>query len=44
VLSLAVGSKPIPLADVLAALTAFDDTVENHLIVQSLRLPARSWR
>jgi iron complex transport system permease protein len=38
-LSLAVGSKPIPLGDVLAAFTAFDDTVENHLIVQSLRVP-----
>lgn len=39
VLSLAVGSKPVPLEDVLATFTAFDATSENHLIVQSLRLP-----
>ncbi len=37
--SLAVGSKPIPVGDVLQAFRAFDDTVENHLIVTSLRLP-----
>ncbi|WP_380164908.1 FecCD family ABC transporter permease [Jannaschia sp. R86511] len=37
--SLAVGSKPIALGDVLASFTAFDDTLEDHLIVQSLRLP-----
>lgn len=37
--SLAVGSKPIPLGDVLASFTSFDGTVENHLIVQSLRVP-----
>jgi iron complex transport system permease protein len=39
VLSLAVGSKPIPVGDVAATFTAFDGTSENHLIVQSLRLP-----
>jgi iron complex transport system permease protein len=38
-LSLAVGSKPIPLPDVWEALTAFDPAVEDHLIVRSLRGP-----
>ena len=37
--SLAVGAKPIPLPEVWAALTAFDPAQEDHLIVQSLRLP-----
>lgn len=37
--SLAVGSKPVPPSEVLAGLTAFDETVESHLIVRSLRLP-----
>lgn len=37
--SLAVGSKPIPPAEVLGAFTSFDATVEDHLIVRSLRLP-----
>jgi len=39
VASLAVGSKAIPVTDVLQAFRAFDETVENHLIVTSLRLP-----
>lgn len=38
-LSLAVGSRSILPADVLAALTAFDDQAEDHLVVRSLRLP-----
>ena len=38
-LSLTVGAKPIPAAEVWAALTAFDPALENHLIVQSLRWP-----
>ncbi|MGJ7441812.1 FecCD family ABC transporter permease [Aquipuribacter sp. MA13-6] len=39
VASLAVGAKPIPAADVVEAFRAFDGTVEDHLIVTSLRLP-----
>lgn len=39
VASLTVGSKPIPVADVAEAFRDFDGTVENHLIVTSLRLP-----
>lgn len=39
VLSLVVGAKPIPVADVVEAFRAFDASVENHLIVTSLRLP-----
>lgn len=39
VTSLAVGSKAVPVADVVEAFRDFDATVENHLIVTSLRLP-----
>jgi len=38
-LSVAVGSKPIALGTVLDALLAYDDRVEDHLIVRDLRLP-----
>ena len=37
-LSLAVGAKPIPLADVLRAFTGFDGS-NDHLVVRELRLP-----
>jgi iron complex transport system permease protein len=38
-LSLAVGSKPVALSDVIAAFTSFDDTDPSHLIVREIRLP-----
>jgi iron complex transport system permease protein len=38
-LSLAVGARAVPLADVWAALTAFDPEVTAHRIVIELRLP-----
>ncbi|MFC5381596.1 FecCD family ABC transporter permease [Aquipuribacter nitratireducens] len=38
-LSLAVGSKPIPLDTVLQSLTTYDPAQEDHVIVQSLRVP-----
>jgi ABC-type Fe3+-siderophore transport system permease subunit len=37
--SLAYGAKPIPTGTVLDALTAYDPSVDDHLIVQGLRLP-----
>ncbi len=37
--SLAVGSKSIPLRTVIDAFTAFDPSVTDHLIVRDLRLP-----
>lgn len=37
--SFAVGSRPIPLADTWAALTAFDPAQDAHLLVRELRLP-----
>ena len=37
--SLAVGAKPIPVGDVIAAFTAYDGLDTNHLIVRELRLP-----
>ncbi|MPY95264.1 MAG: iron chelate uptake ABC transporter family permease subunit [Acidimicrobiia bacterium] len=37
--SMAFGSKPMPLATVLDALTHYDPTVNDHLIVHSLRVP-----
>ncbi len=39
VLSIAVGSRPLPLATVRDALTAFDPTSGDHLIVRELRVP-----
>ncbi|WP_336922210.1 FecCD family ABC transporter permease [Aquipuribacter sp. SD81] len=38
-LSLAVGSRPVALPDVVAALTAFDPGQEDHVVVVSLRVP-----
>lgn len=38
-LSLAVGARPIAPGVVLEALTAFDPTVQDHLVVHDLRLP-----
>ncbi len=37
--SLAVGSKPMPLSAVWDAIFHFDGTIDNHLIVRDLRLP-----
>lgn len=37
--SLAVGSKPIPLGTVIDSFTAYDPTLDDHLIVRSLRVP-----
>ena len=37
--SLAVGAKPIPAGTVLDALVGYDPSLEDHLIVHSLRLP-----
>lgn len=37
--SLALGSRPIPLAETWAALTNFDPTRNTHLLVRELRLP-----
>jgi ABC-type enterobactin transport system permease subunit len=37
--SLAYGAKPIPTGTVLDALTAYDPSVDDHLIVHGLRLP-----
>ena len=37
--SLAVGAKPIPAGTVLDALVGYDASLEDHLIVHSLRLP-----
>ena len=39
VLSLGIGSRAIPPAEVLAALTGFDPTNDLHLVVRELRLP-----
>ncbi len=39
VTSLAVGSRPVAPADVLAALTAYDPSLEAHVVVAELRLP-----
>lgn len=38
-LSIAVGAKSIPLSTVLDALTDYDPTDNDHLIVRSLRIP-----
>ena len=38
-LSIGVGSKPIPLGTVMDALFNYDATVTDHLIVRSLRVP-----
>lgn len=38
-LSISVGSKPIPLGTVLEALFSYDTTENNHLIVWELRMP-----
>ncbi|MFT3855232.1 MAG: iron ABC transporter permease [Ilumatobacteraceae bacterium] len=38
-LSIAVGSKPIPLRTVIDALLHYDDTVNDHLIIRTLRIP-----
>jgi iron complex transport system permease protein len=37
--SLALGSKPIPLATVADALTHYDRELEDHLIVHTVRIP-----
>ena len=37
--SIAVGSKPIPVGTVFDALTNYDATLDDHLIVRTLRLP-----
>jgi iron complex transport system permease protein len=39
VLGVAVGARPIPLGTVLDALTAYDPASDEHLIVQTLRIP-----
>lgn len=39
VLSITVGARPIALADIWNALTAFDATQTNHKIILDLRLP-----
>ena len=39
VLSIAVGSKPIPIGTVFDAFLHYDPTLDDHLIVRSLRLP-----
>lgn len=39
VLSVAVGSRPVPLDTVRDALAAFDATLGDHLIVRELRIP-----
>jgi len=38
-LSIGVGSKPIPLGTVLEALFSYDTTLNDHLIVWELRMP-----
>lgn len=38
-LSLALGARSVPLADVLGALTRFDPTNEGQVVVHDLRLP-----
>lgn len=38
-LSLAMGSKPLPVRDALDALFNYDATLQNHLIVRELRVP-----
>lgn len=37
--SLAVGAKSIPVGSVIEAVTAYDPTSTNHLVVRELRLP-----
>lgn len=37
--SLALGARPVPFGDVLAALTRFDPAVEGQVVVHDLRLP-----
>jgi iron complex transport system permease protein len=37
--SLAVGSRPVPLSTVLDALIAFDPSIDEQLLVRELRLP-----
>jgi iron complex transport system permease protein len=39
VLGVAVGARPIPVSMVLDALTAYDPASDEHLIVQTLRIP-----
>ncbi|MGF1648095.1 MAG: Fe(3+)-siderophore ABC transporter permease, partial [Kineosporiaceae bacterium] len=38
-LGVAVGARPIPVGTVLDALTAYDPASDEHLIVQTLRIP-----
>ena len=38
-LHIAVGAKPLPLHTVVAALTGFDKTIFDHVIIFNLRLP-----
>ncbi|MCQ0091958.1 iron ABC transporter permease [Roseovarius sp. M141] len=37
--SLAIGSRPVPLAEVIRAFTAYDGFNDLHLVVRELRLP-----
>ncbi len=37
--SIAFGSKPIPFGTVVDALVQFDATIDDHLIIRSLRIP-----
>lgn len=39
IVSLAVGSRPVPLAEALRALTAYDPGNDLHLVVRELRIP-----
>jgi iron complex transport system permease protein len=39
VASIAVGAKPIPLGTVVDAFTGYDRTLDDHLIVRTLRIP-----
>ncbi len=38
-LSLAIGSKPVPLGHVIDALTAYDGRIADHVIVRDQRIP-----
>ena len=38
-LSLAIGSKPVPLGHVIDALTSYDGRIDDHVIVRDQRIP-----
>lgn len=38
-LHIAVGAKPLPVQTVIDALTGFDETIFDHVIIRNLRLP-----